>query len=365
MSATDSATVTVLPQSIALAKTVGVDAAVCATAKAISVTSGTAVTYCYEIVNTGLTTFTLHTLVDSELGSLLDNFPYTLSPGASAFLTQTATITQTTVNSATWSAYNSGPTNVVSATDAATVTVVLPSILLTKTVGVDANVCASTSQIAVGQGVTVTYCYEILNTGGITLTRHDLVDSQLGNVQSSLPYTLAPQASFFLTNTAMITETTVNTATWRAYNPGPTDVVSATRVATVTVVPPAIAFTKTVGVDASVCAGGKEITVESGTAVTYCFALTNTGLTTLTRHDLVDSELGTLRSNFPYSLTPQSSFVLTQTAVITQTTVNTATWTAYNPGPIHVVSRSDSARVEIQIKEPISSTLTLPYLEKQ
>jgi hypothetical protein len=87
--------------------------------------------------------------------------------------------------------------------------------------------------------------------------------------------------------------------------------------------------------------------VAAGTAVTYCFLVTNTGLTTFTRHDLEDSHLGTILDGFPYNLTPGASVFLTQTAVITQTTVNTATWTAYNPGPSDVAEDSDSVTVTV------------------
>ncbi len=69
----------------------------------------------------------LHDLVDSELGALLDDFSYALAPGASAFLTQSAVINVTTVNTATWTAYNAGPTDTATATASATVTVLLPA----------------------------------------------------------------------------------------------------------------------------------------------------------------------------------------------------------------------------------------------
>lgn len=112
--------------AVVLTKTVGLDAATCATAKEIGVAPGTRVTYCYEVTNTGAVTLTQHTLLDSEEGLLLNNFFYSLVPGASAFLTVTTEITQTTVNTATWTASNPGPTDMVSATDSATVTVVAP-----------------------------------------------------------------------------------------------------------------------------------------------------------------------------------------------------------------------------------------------
>jgi stress-induced morphogen len=333
-----------------LKKTVGTDPALCASTKEITVGRNTAVTYCFEVTNSTSLTFAQHDLVDSALGTILDGFSYALAPQASAFLTQTVLITETTVNTATWTAYNAGPTDVHTATDTATVTVAPPTIAFTKTVGLDPSLCASTKEITVGRNTAVTYCYEVTNTGLTTLTRHDLVDSDQGTILDGLSYALAPQASAFLTQTVLITETTVNTATWTAYNPGPVDVAMARDTATVIVQPPTIAFTKTVGTDSAICASTDEITVGPNTAVTYCYEVTNTGPTALSRHDLVDSALGTILNGFSYALEPQASAFLTQTVLITETTVNTATWTAYNPGPVDVATDTDSATVWVELK---------------
>ena len=116
-----------------------------------------------------------------------------------------------------------------------------PAISIEKTVGEDANACATESQITVAAGASVTYCYEVTNTGGLPLTIHDLEDSELGTILNAFPYNLAPGASAFLTQSVTITTDTVNQATWTAYNPGPSDVVSATDTATVTVLAPDIA----------------------------------------------------------------------------------------------------------------------------
>lgn len=113
--------------------------------------------------------------------------------------------------------------------------VLTPSITLTKTVGLDPNECAKTASLTLTETMDVTYCYEVLNTGDVTLTHHSLEDSALGNILDDLAYDLSPEASAFVTQTVSITQTTVNTATWTAYNPGPTDTVSATAAATVTV----------------------------------------------------------------------------------------------------------------------------------
>lgn len=223
--------------AISLEKTVGTDPNVCATTSTLNIDAETDVTYCYEVTNTGTVTLTLHDLDDSELGNLLTDFPYILAPGASAFLTQTATISSTTVNTATWTAANEGPTDVVTATATATVTFggSVPGITLSKTVGTDPGECATTDEITVEPGTAVTYCYEVTNTGSITYTLHDLDDSELGAVRSEYPYELGPGATLAITETAVITSSVTNTATWTAYNEGPTDVVTATDSATVTV----------------------------------------------------------------------------------------------------------------------------------
>jgi subtilisin-like proprotein convertase family protein len=222
-----------------------------------------------------------------------------------------------------------------------------PIIDLNKTVGTDSSVCASGSAISVGPGDEVTYCYEVTNTGTLTLTLHDLEDDKLGDLLSAFPYSLVPGASAFITETSVITQTTTNVATWTAYNAGPTGVISDTASATVTVVPPSVSLDKTVGTDPAVCATTDVINVIAGTTVVYCYEVTNSGLTTLNLHDLVDSELGSLLNGFAYALTPGASVFLTETAVINVTTVNTATWTAYNAGPTFVSTDSDTATVNV------------------
>jgi uncharacterized repeat protein (TIGR01451 family) len=231
-----SETTQVTNASISLAKTVGTDPLTCAATDTLNVLSGAEVTYCYTVLNTGSVTFTEHSLVDSELGTLLTAFPYSLAPGATAFITETAVITEATTNDATWTSTNGILT--VNASDSATVNIVSASITLEKTVGTDPAVCATTGSIVVAPNTDVTYCYEVTNTSPGTLSYHDLVDGELGTILNTFPYSLAPGSSAFITATANITQTTVNTATWTAYNAGPIHVASANDTATVTVVPP-------------------------------------------------------------------------------------------------------------------------------
>jgi subtilisin-like proprotein convertase family protein len=145
-----------------------------------------------------------------------------------------------------------------------------PAISLTKTVGTDAGVCAVTDSITIPAGVDVTYCYTVENTGDETLNLHDLVDSELGSILSGFPFALTPGASVFLTQTTFISATTVNTALWTAYNVGPTDVVTATAAATVTV---AIVDPPNIFVDPLALASSQEPDTQTQHTVT----ISNTG----------------------------------------------------------------------------------------
>ncbi len=338
--------------SITLEKTVGVDPKTCSATDEIALPPGGGnVTYCYTVENTGNITLNLHDLSDSELGSIFSGLNYALSPGASAFVTQTTTINTNTVNAATWTAYNpSAPS--VQASDVATVTVeaIAPSITLEKTVGVDPKTCSATDEIALPPGGgNVTYCYTVENTGNITLNLHDLSDSELGSIFSGLNYALSPGASAFVTQTTTINTNTVNAATWTAYNPSAPSV-QASDVATVTVeaIAPSITLEKTVGVDPKTCSATDEIALPPGGGnVTYCYTVENTGNITLNLHDLSDSELGSVFSGLDYALSPGASAFLTQTVTITTDTVNTATWTAYNDAVIRAEA-TDSATVTVE-----------------
>jgi hypothetical protein len=353
--------------SISLDKTVGLSSSTCALTDSVLIGGGGAtVYYCYEVTNTGALTLTSHDLTDSELGVILDDFPYSLAPGAAAFITQSALITQTTVNTATWTAFLSPPFapegNSATASDVATVTLGQGAITVEKTVGTSSSTCAvgDTLNLPVGGG-TVYYCYTVTNTGNLTLTRHDLVDSELGSILTNFPFTLVPAASAFITQSATITQTTVNNATWTAYNPGPVDTAAAGDSATVNVEvgAPSITHEKTVGTDSSTCAVTDVLDLPpGGGTVYYCYTVTNTGNVTLTRHDLLDSELGPLLSDFPFSLIPGASAFLTSSALITETTVNTSTWTAFNPGPVDSASAGGSATVNVADGGP--SILEIP-----
>lgn len=360
-SASDSASVQVVNPAITLTKTVGTTPGVCAPTNAISVVPGTTVYYCYTVTNTGDVTLNLHDLGDSELGTTFTGLNYALAPGASvntvaAGLMISAVIDVTTVNTATWTAYNDA---IVTATaDAtATVTVVNPAIQLSKTVSTS-PVCGTETEIMVLPGTPVYYCYVATNTGDVTLNFHQVVDDQLGPLTSFAAPLPPGMSGGFVWYPVVITDTTTNVATWTAYNDAivrATDTASAT----VTVVNPSIELVKTVGTDPLTCATTNDIAVGVGTDVVYCYTVTNTGDLTLPLHTLVDSELGTLLGpDFPYNLAPGASVFITQTATMPGmpgTVVNTATWTAY-VDTVFTASATDTATVTVRYEADLAIT---------
>lgn len=98
----------------------------------------------------------------------------------------------------------------------ATTAAVDPAIELSKTVGTDESTCASTDEISVVADTEVFYCFSVENTGGVTMTVHDLDDDKLGTLLDGFEFELAPGASTFVTRSATIAEDTVNVATWSA-----------------------------------------------------------------------------------------------------------------------------------------------------
>ncbi len=98
----------------------------CGTVDRISVLEGAPVTYCFSVRNTGGVTFDLHDLDDQRLGTILDAFPFTLPPGASAFLEVQDSADAGVTASATWRAFNTSPAQEASATGSTTVLLAQP-----------------------------------------------------------------------------------------------------------------------------------------------------------------------------------------------------------------------------------------------
>ncbi|HNS01925.1 MAG TPA: proprotein convertase P-domain-containing protein, partial [Anaerolineae bacterium] len=407
---------------IELIKTVGMESNVCAATDSVTVPpGGFDVYYCYTVRNTGLNTLTTHDLVDSELGAIFTDMPYSLAPGASYSHIVQATVYDTVTNTATWTADD----GVGSATDSDTATVNVPSFCpagyrdvtvdysffdnpfppagwsVTNTTtncnatgavpewtntnpGNRANLTGGAGPFAIadsdkcGSGNLMD---TIMSTGALDFT--GLISPTIRYNTDYYDLSPAGGAQALLDLSTDGGATWSNLLTWNGSQRGPLLVTQAltgaagqsdARVrwhyaqaswdwwwqvdnALITAcepIPanPAITLDKTVGTDPNVCAVTDEITVAAGTEVTYCYEVTNTGDVTFSLHDLDDSELGTILSNFPYTLAPSASAFLTATTTINVTTVNTATWTAYELFDGGGVSSTDTATVTVEMQDP-------------
>jgi hypothetical protein len=250
-----------------------------------------------------------------------------------------------------------------------TLTSLLPAVTLTTTIGLDPGECATYPTLYTSGPVDAYYCYTITNSGNVSLTLHDLEDSQFGPIFSDFAATLAPgttldTVSAGFTFNATITASKVTTATWTAYAPLLAAAVSVTDTAAVIRGTPAIALTATVGLNADSCASTSSLTAAIGTDVYYCYRVTNMGDLPLTLHDLTDSIFGSILSAYTLTLAPGASFNtvaagITRTAHIVANTTNTAVWTATTP-PLITVTVTSAATVTAFKLYP----LYLPYIQR-
>ncbi|AOZ99393.1 hypothetical protein BIW12_08030 [Flavobacterium commune] len=314
---------------------------------------GDVITYTFAVTNTGNTTLTNVVVTDPMAGLVISGSPIaSLAPGATnATVKGIYIITQADVNvgmvtnSALVTAkdpQNNDVTDISGttlATDDSTETSVSQtnSIALVKTASVVG---------AGGLGDTVNYTFAVTNTGTTTLTNVVVTDPMPGLVISGSPIaSLAPGATdISVTGTYTITQADVdagmvtNSALVTAKDPQNNNVtdVSGTTVTTddSTETPvgqrSTIALVKTANVAA---------VREFGDTITYTFAVTNTGTTTLTDVVVTDPMPGLLISGSPIaSLAPgvtdttiTGTYTITQADVDAGKVVNSALVTAKDP----------------------------------
>lgn len=193
----------------------------------VQVEPGEDVVVAYIVQNTGDTTFTAHTLVDSVRGVILSNFPYVLEPATSAFITQRFAAPLTAgldVRSGTWTGSASGGGSDAD-TDWYAIDVIAPQFTLRAGVAPATAVCPDPNDLSgctmpvpnsvefvAGQRLAVGY--EITNQGSYALPTHTLIDPAIGTILSNFPYQLAPAASAFIVQFHTPTGPTANSGTW-------------------------------------------------------------------------------------------------------------------------------------------------------
>jgi uncharacterized repeat protein (TIGR01451 family) len=312
--------------------------------------AGQTVTYSYTVTNVGNDPLSTVSVDDDPCG------PATYTGGdtnGNAILEEQETwtytcsqvLTETTTNVATATAYGSGGSP-VTATDSHTVTIIPinPAITLSKQ--------ADSSRVVTGD--TVTYSYQVANTGDVPLTQVRVDDVPCGqatyvsgdtNGNSQLDIT----ETWAFSCSQVLTTDTTNTATATGTHPGGGTVTSNTATATVDVIHPSMNLVKS--------ASATEI--QPGDWVTYYYQLTNTGDDLLSSPRVNDNRCGV--ANYAYGDTNLNGDLDTNEtwhfscsmqlfATTTNTAVATATDTLGN-----TVTATDTLTVRLS-----STTIYLP-----
>jgi len=197
-----SASVAFFVPAIALTQSVSIGAA-CGASASLNSTAGFSVTFCYGVQNTGGFTLGLHSAASSLLGPLPVAPILTLAPGAAAYFSSRAIISESVRHVITWTAIYA-PRSIAAVASAA-VTVYIPSITTRLEVGPGAGPCSGSSTVTVTTGSRINYCLYVENRGGLPFEWHRVHVAELG-VLFEFPYLLAPGATAGFTGTAVVTQ---------------------------------------------------------------------------------------------------------------------------------------------------------------
>ncbi len=102
------------------------------------------------------------------------------------------------------------------------------------------------------------------------------------------------------------------------------------------------------------CGSSNTIVVNGAAAITYCYIAHNVGTVALTTHTLTDDKYGAIFSSSTLTLTPNSTYQITRTVNVNQTTVNNATWSASGSGS----TASSNANAAVVIQPNVIAKLT-------
>lgn len=299
----------------------------CPGAELVATPPGSQITYCFAVVNTGQTWLTNIVLTDQLLGIdrtdlITKSGTIPLAPGASLVYyyqaTSSGTLTNTADVTATVSITDGTPIPgqpPVTDDDTARVQDASPAIQLQKTVYLGHNTgnsCPGAENVQGQNGAAITYCFVVINTGNTYLNSIAITDTALGIPPAALTLKsgsqpLAPGASLVFYYQTTLTADLVNTAVVRGTPtdsggvvipglPRPTD----DDTASVDLIAPGIQIQKTVYLghnSGNSCPGVETVTGTSGSQITYCFVVTNTGDTYLTNIAISDPSLGITQAN--------------------------------------------------------------------
>ena len=190
------------------------------------------------------------------------------------------------------------------------------------------NSCTGTdTSLAAPVGTPIEYCYVMSNVGDHTLSMHDLDNDVFGPILGDVAIDLEPGESIVSSHVEPLAGTHTSTATWTATVVQHDTETSTSDSVTVTALPvdpdldvaaesAAMSVAMTVMVDdgTDTCGTDTAAIVEKGTALRFCYTMTNTGDEALNLHDVRDSHIGQIVGpGHDHLVQPGDGVVLTAT----------------------------------------------------
>jgi uncharacterized repeat protein (TIGR01451 family) len=258
---------------------------------------GDNVTYCFNVSNTGDVSLTNVSVTDNRYGPIAIGST-TLTPGDSTTGTITHVVTESDIPRVTNIATANGTDPVgdtITDNDDCTILPVkiTPGIHINKTASTN-GMCPGSDPLTVHIGDTVTYCFNVTNTGDINLTEVTVNDDIYGPVtlptailtpgestEGTIMHIVVGSDAPLVTNIATATGTDPYGGTVTDTDPCTINVAIA----------PDIKVIKTASLTGS-CPGSDPLAVNVSDTVTYCFNVTNTGDVTLINVTVVDDIYG-------------------------------------------------------------------------
>lgn len=203
-------------------KTIGLDPAFCGNDAYLLVEAGTTVYYCFTVINNQGATLIQHTVVDSQLGTIVEDLFLDVPVSGSTFITRSHTANASASNTVTWTAFTQQE-QTVAGTASAELEVGTAALAVVK-LAAESDTCAGSTNLEVPSGANVWYCVQITNTGDFTFTQHNISDPQLG-INVDVDQELAPGATVTLSNNEIpalgpvaVTEAITNVVTVTSIN---------------------------------------------------------------------------------------------------------------------------------------------------
>ncbi len=367
----DTAEVDLVGPGIQIEKTVyrgHTDGAGCPGADLETVRNGDAVTYCFEVTNTGESPLSAVVVTDVDLGIEGDDLVIAgLARGESQMLWWEATASGDLVNTA--SVVGTSPAGVQpSDEDTAEVDEISPAIEVRKTVyrgDTDGAGCpGAVEETFALAGDTVTWCFEVVNTGDVDLADVTLDDPALLADETDMTVLSGSLASLPAGGTVALylegpaSTDLANTVTASGTPPVGPDVTD-DDTAAIDVIAPVVSLEKTVYAGHDGGAGcdtaGESVTGEAGDEVTWCFAVTNAAdegaLSDITVADpdlgIDETDLTVVGPGDLADLVEGETVVLFYEGAIDGSLVNTATATGRPPLGPDVSDEDDASVTEV------------------